>query len=45
MFGHDERAHALLTELLDPPSLYDEFLRYLARHGHAVPRSVAATAT
>ena len=37
MFAHDERAHALLTELLARPSLYDEFLRYLARHGHAVP--------
>jgi tryptophan 2,3-dioxygenase len=40
LFGHDERARAQLTELLDQPSVYDEFLRYLARHGHDVPRSV-----
>ncbi|HVH23772.1 MAG TPA: tryptophan 2,3-dioxygenase family protein [Pseudonocardia sp.] len=37
MFAHDERAHALLTEQLARPTLYDEFLRHLARHGHAVP--------
>jgi tryptophan 2,3-dioxygenase len=29
--------HAMLEERLRRPSLYDEFLRYLARHGHAVP--------
>jgi tryptophan 2,3-dioxygenase len=40
MFGHDERARALLAEMLARPSLYDEFLRYLARHGHAVPRTL-----
>ena len=40
MFGHDERARALLAEMLARPSLYDEFLRYLARHGHAVPRAL-----
>lgn len=28
---------APLEEALRAPSLYDEFLRYLARHGHAVP--------
>jgi tryptophan 2,3-dioxygenase len=37
VFGHDPPARALLRELLEAPSLYDEFLRYLARHGHAVP--------
>ncbi|MCE3554140.1 tryptophan 2,3-dioxygenase family protein [Pseudonocardia sp. RS11V-5] len=37
VFGHDPAAQALLRELLDAPSLYDEFLRYLARLGHAVP--------
>lgn len=36
--GHDE-AHALLSRLLAEPTVYDEFLRYLARHGHAVPTS------
>lgn len=33
-------AHALLTELLEAPSLYDEFLRCLARRGYAVPQRV-----
>jgi tryptophan 2,3-dioxygenase len=38
VFEHDPAAHGLLSELLEAPSLYDEFLRYLARHGHDVPR-------
>jgi tryptophan 2,3-dioxygenase len=29
--------HAFLEGLLNAPSLYDEFLRHLARKGHAVP--------
>ena len=37
VFEHDASAQALLGELLEGPSLYDEFLRYLARRGHAVP--------
>jgi tryptophan 2,3-dioxygenase len=40
LFAHDERAHALLAETLARPSLYDEFLRYLARHGHPVPATL-----
>ncbi|MCU1664862.1 MAG: tryptophan 2,3-dioxygenase [Pseudonocardia sp.] len=40
LFGHDERARAQLAELLGRPSVYDEFLRYLARHGHDVPRAL-----
>jgi tryptophan 2,3-dioxygenase len=40
LFAHDERARAQLADLLARPSLYDEFLRFLARHGHDVPRSV-----
>lgn len=36
----DPAAHALLTELLEAPSLYDEFLRYLARRGYAIPQRV-----
>jgi tryptophan 2,3-dioxygenase len=39
-FGHDAEALALLTELLEQPSIYDEFLRYLARHGHDVPKTL-----
>jgi tryptophan 2,3-dioxygenase len=37
---HTPEIHAQLEKLLRAPSLYDEFLRYLARHGHAVPREV-----
>src|SRR5947209_7520368 len=37
---HTPEIHAQLETLLRAPSLYDEFLRYLGRHGHAVPREV-----
>jgi len=37
VFAHDPAAQAELRAALDAPSLYDEFLRYLARHGHAIP--------
>ncbi|MGH8077072.1 MAG: tryptophan 2,3-dioxygenase [Lysobacter sp.] len=37
VFAHDEQAAAALREVLEAPALYDEVLRYLARHGHAVP--------
>ena len=37
VFAHDPAAQAELRAALEAPSLYDEFLRYLARHGHAVP--------
>ena len=37
VFAHDPVAQAELREVLEAPSLYDEFLRYLARRGHAVP--------
>jgi tryptophan 2,3-dioxygenase len=40
MFEKDPMAHERLTELLHSPTLYDEFLAYLARHGHAVPAAV-----
>jgi tryptophan 2,3-dioxygenase len=40
VFDHDEDARAMLADLLVEPSLYDEFLRYLARHGHDVPRAL-----
>jgi tryptophan 2,3-dioxygenase len=38
VFSHDPPAHAELTALLDAPSLYDEFLRHLARRGLPVPQ-------
>lgn len=37
VFAHDPAAQAQLRTVLEAPSLYDEFLRYLARRGHAVP--------
>jgi tryptophan 2,3-dioxygenase len=40
VFDHDPTARAMLAELLTEPSLYDEFLRYLARRGYAVPAAV-----
>jgi len=40
VFAHDPAAHAALREALAQPSLYDEFLRYLARRGHAVPANL-----
>lgn len=39
VFKHDDAASASLSAVLEAPSLYDEFLRYLARWGHAVPDS------
>jgi len=35
---HDPVVYAELEERLARPSLYDEFLRHLARKGHAVPK-------
>jgi tryptophan 2,3-dioxygenase len=40
VFAHDPDVHAELTALLHAPSLYDEFLRHLARRGLPVPASV-----
>ncbi len=39
VFAHDQEKFARLSAVLHAPSLYDEFLRYLARHGHAIPDS------
>lgn len=40
VFESQPEVHAMLQALLDEPTVYDSFLRYLARHGYAVPRSV-----
>ncbi|MFG0257795.1 MAG: tryptophan 2,3-dioxygenase [Phycisphaerales bacterium JB043] len=40
VFAHDTERHAHLTGLLERPSLYDEFLRLLARRGHVIPADV-----
>ncbi|HET7172771.1 MAG TPA: tryptophan 2,3-dioxygenase [Nocardioidaceae bacterium] len=37
VFAHDPAGQALLRELLEAPSLYDEFLRFLSRRGYGVP--------
>ena len=41
-FAHDPAAQAQLRQALEAPSLYDECLAWLARHGHAVPASMLA---
>jgi len=38
IFRHDEAIHQRLQRALEAPSLYDEFLLFLHRQGHAVPR-------
>ena len=40
VFEHDPAVSAELTRLLGEPTLYDEFVRYLARRGYAVPTAV-----
>lgn len=42
VFKHDPAVQAELAQLLTEPSLYDEFLAYLARHGYDVPAEVLA---
>lgn len=37
VFDYDPELHRHLTDTLNAPGLYDEFLRHLARRGHAVP--------
>lgn len=37
VFAHEEAAQARLKAVLQAPSIYDEFLMFLARRGHAVP--------
>jgi tryptophan 2,3-dioxygenase len=39
VFDHDPAGQAQLRAALEAPSLYDEFLRYLARQGYPVPAS------
>ncbi|MGL4174462.1 MAG: tryptophan 2,3-dioxygenase, partial [Dermatophilaceae bacterium] len=42
VFEHDEAARSALSAVLHEPTLYDEFLRYLARRGYPVPGAVLA---
>jgi len=39
VFRHDPKTYAELSAVLQAPSLYDEFLRHLARRGLPVPQS------
>jgi len=38
VFAYDPQVQERLRVLLHSPSLYDEFLRYLYRHGHPIPK-------
>ncbi|HYL88056.1 MAG TPA: tryptophan 2,3-dioxygenase family protein [Burkholderiales bacterium] len=38
LYRHDERTRQWLERLLNAPSLYDEYLRHLARRGMPVPK-------
>lgn len=40
VFASDPSAHALVEAALEAPSLYDQFLRMLARSGYPIPASV-----
>jgi tryptophan 2,3-dioxygenase len=40
VFEADPQALEVVSRALEEPSLYDEFLRYLARHGYPVPTDV-----
>jgi tryptophan 2,3-dioxygenase len=40
VFDGEPGARAMLQQTLEAPSLYDEFLRYLSRRGHAVPEAL-----
>jgi len=40
VFAADLASHALVQAALEAPSLYDEFLRLLARQGYAIPDEV-----
>jgi tryptophan 2,3-dioxygenase len=40
VFDSDPASRQVLQELLDEPTVYDEFLRYLSRHGYEIPTAV-----
>jgi len=40
VFDHDPEVHAQLLDLMNSPSLYDEFLRFINRRGHQVPAEI-----
>jgi tryptophan 2,3-dioxygenase len=40
VFESKPEVHAMLAATLQAPTVYDAFLRYLARRGHPVPRQI-----
>ncbi|HVD54803.1 MAG TPA: tryptophan 2,3-dioxygenase family protein [Propionibacteriaceae bacterium] len=40
VFGSHQTASAMLSDLMDEPSVYEAFLRFLARRGLEIPREV-----
>jgi tryptophan 2,3-dioxygenase len=40
VFEHDPQAYAQVKAAFEAPSLYDEYLRFLARSGLAIPREI-----
>ena len=40
VFEHDPTISAEIVHLYESPTLYDSFLRYLARHGHPIPQEI-----
>ena len=40
VFDHDPQVHSTLVRLMEEPTLYDEFLRFLHRLGHPVPDEI-----
>lgn len=40
IYEHEPKGYDTLRRVLESPSLYDEFLHYLARRGHAVPEDL-----
>ncbi|MEJ5208453.1 tryptophan 2,3-dioxygenase family protein [Denitratimonas sp. CY0512] len=40
VFSHDAQAAEQLRQVLEAPSLYDQFLTWLAQRGHAVPEEL-----
>ena len=40
VFDHDPEVHGLLLALYEEPTIYDEFLAFLSRLGHAVPADI-----
>lgn len=40
VFAYSDPVHERLLQVLQQPSLYDEFLRYLSRHNYPLPDSV-----